>query len=83
MINGDPIYALVQSTFGCLFFAICGRMLLTFFLNGTMQQDIVTDKQVQSQVTTPSSSKIDPMQQSSIATTNASIQPKPLVQAKA
>jgi hypothetical protein len=26
--------ALVQSAFGCLFFGICGRFLLSFILNG-------------------------------------------------
>jgi len=26
--------ALVQSSFGCLFFAICGRWILSFILNG-------------------------------------------------
>ena len=34
IISNDFIVALVQSTFGCLFFALCGRFLLSFILNG-------------------------------------------------
>ena len=34
LITNDPLVALVQSSFGCLFFAVCGRMLLSFILNG-------------------------------------------------
>lgn len=34
IISNDFIIALVQSTFGCLFFALSGRFLLSFILNG-------------------------------------------------
>ena len=43
IISNDFIIALVQSTFGCLFFALCGRFLLSFILNGI----IVESKKVQ------------------------------------
>ncbi len=43
IISNDFIVALVQSTFGCLFFALCGRFLLSFILNGI----IVESKEVQ------------------------------------
>ena len=43
IISNDFIIALVQSTFGCLFFALCGRFLLSFILNGI----IVESKQIQ------------------------------------
>jgi hypothetical protein len=43
IISNDFIVALVQSTFGCLFFALCGRFLLSFILNGI----IVESKQDQ------------------------------------
>ena len=34
LISRDFVTALVQSAFGCLFFGICGRFLLSFILNG-------------------------------------------------
>ena len=43
IISNDFIIALVQSTFGCLFFALCGRFLLCFILNGI----IVESKKIQ------------------------------------
>lgn len=36
LITNDPLVALVQSSFGCLFFAVCGRILLSFILNGNI-----------------------------------------------
>ena len=43
LISRDFVTALVQSAFGCLFFGICGRFLLSFILNGI----IVESKEVQ------------------------------------
>ena len=34
LLTKDFMIALVQSSFGCLFFAICGRWILSFILNG-------------------------------------------------
>ena len=82
LINGNPIYALVQSAFGCLFFAISGRILLTFFLNGTIQQDILAENQIKSERISNFSGEIDPLQQSSIATSKTAVKTKPLVQTK-
>ncbi|MDG0965274.1 MAG: hypothetical protein P8P49_03965 [Opitutales bacterium] len=36
IITNDLLTALVQSSFGCLFFAVCGRILLSFILNGNI-----------------------------------------------
>ncbi|MBT5916529.1 MAG: hypothetical protein HOH60_09285 [Opitutae bacterium] len=36
IITKDPFVASVQSSFGCLFFAVCGRILLSFILNGNI-----------------------------------------------
>ena len=49
IISNDFIIALVQSTFGCLFFALCGRFLLSFILNGI----IVESNEVQQNKESP------------------------------
>ena len=49
IISNDFIVALVQSTFGCLFFALCGRFLLSFILNGI----IVESNEVQQNKESP------------------------------
>jgi hypothetical protein len=47
LISHDFIIALVQSTFGCLFFALCGRFLLSFILNGIIVESISRNKKIE------------------------------------
>ncbi len=83
VITGDPVIALAQSAFGCLFFAICGRFLLSFILNSislgsssTAYSDPLKDDLSDSNTT-------DVKQLAKDATSDASTNVQPLVQAKA
>ena len=47
IITNDPFVASVQSSFGCLFFAVCGRILLSFILNGIIVESISRNKKIE------------------------------------
>ena len=81
VITGDLVVAFVQSAFGCLFFAICGRFLLSFILNG----NLVESKKLKSKSLSSENSSIpnDPSQLAKVAMLEASATANPMVQAKA
>ncbi|MDG0963578.1 MAG: hypothetical protein P8O23_00825 [Opitutales bacterium] len=81
LISGDFLVALVQSAFGCLFFAICGRFLLCFILNGILVESVSSSLPNTSKETASTSS--DPLQMAKVAMNEASTTAKPVVEAQA
>jgi hypothetical protein len=81
IISNDFIVALVQSTFGCLFFALCGRFLLSFILNGIIveSEKAQVNKKSSDKPTTPINN--DPAKLAA-AMNEASTNSKHLVQAQ-
>ena len=81
VITGDLVVAFVQSAFGCLFFAICGRFLLSFILNGILvESKKLNSKSISSK---KSSTTNESAQIAKVAMREASTTAKPMVQAKA
>ena len=83
VISGDPVTALAQSAFGCLFFAICGRFLLSFILSGISVESSAKTQPDPVKENLPELDKIDAMQLAKNAMSEASTNAQPLVQAKA
>ena len=83
VIGGDPVTALVQSAFGCLFFAICGRFLLCFILSGISLESNTNAQPDPAKEILPELNKIDAKQLTENAMSEASTNVQPLVQAKA
>ena len=81
LISGDFLVALVQSVFGCLFFALCGRYLLCFILNGILVESKLSPslKTSKGNASTPT----DPVQMAKVAMNEASTTAKPVVEAQA
>lgn len=83
VIGSDPVTALAQSAFGCLFFAICGRFLLCFILSGISVESNTNAQPDPANENLPELNKIDATQLAKNAMNEASTNVQPLVQAKA
>ena len=81
LITGDLVVAFVQSAFGCLFFAICGRFLLSFILNGILVESNKLNSKSLASENSPITN--DTAQLAKVAMLEASTPVKPMVQAKA
>jgi hypothetical protein len=81
IISGDFLVALVQSAFGCLFFALCGRYLLCFILNGILVESVSPTSIKTSNGN--ASTSTDPEQMAKVAMNEASTTAKPVVEAQA
>lgn len=78
----DFIVVLAQSSFGCLFFAICGRFLLSYVLNGIILDSSPPQSGLPSSEKAPSSIIQDPTKLATIAMNEASTKAKHLVEAQ-
>ncbi|MBT3666459.1 MAG: hypothetical protein HN548_03185 [Opitutae bacterium] len=81
IISQDFIVALVQSTFGCLFFSLCGRFLLSFILNGIIVESSQSHNKKDFPVTLSKQNENDPAQLAA-AMNEASTNSKHLVEAQ-
>ena len=81
----DLLFTLVKSTFGCLFFAIVGRFLLCFALNGLKNQssDEPTVSAQISQNRQSTKISVDPSVSATEAMAQAATKARRLVEAKA
>lgn len=81
----DLLFTLVKSTFGCLFFAIVGRFLLCFALNGLKNQSLNVSTVSAEIPQRKQSSKlpVDPSVSATEAMAQAATKARRLVEAKA
>jgi hypothetical protein len=81
----DLLFTLVKSTFGCLFFAIVGRFLLCFALNGFRNQSLNVSTVSAEILQNRQSSKLplDPSVSATEAMAQAATKARRLVEAKA
>jgi len=81
----DLLFTLVKSTFGCLFFAIVGRLLLCFALNGLKNQSLNVSTVSAEIPQRRQSSKlpVDPSVSATEAMAQAATKARRLVEAKA
>ena len=81
----DLLFALLKSTFGCLFFAIVGRFLLCFALNGLKVNslDVSTVSPEIPQKIQSSNLSVDPSVSATEAMAQAANKARRLVEAKA
>jgi len=81
----DLLFTLVKSTFGCLFFAIVGRFLLCFALNGLKNQSLNVSTVSAEIPQRRQSSKlpVDPSVSATEAMAQAATKARRLVEAKA
>ncbi len=82
LFTQDFIVALVQSSFGCLFFAICGRFFLNYLLQGIILDSSTSQSGLPSSEKVPSSIIKDPTKLATIAMNEASTKAKHLVEAQ-
>jgi|TARA_B110000495_G_scaffold129708_1_gene112872 hypothetical protein len=82
LLTKDFLIALVQSSFGCLFFAICGRWILSFILNGTIVDSLSKPLDSHSSGKLPLSTKNDPTDLTVAAMNEASTKAPHLVEAQ-
>ena len=82
IISNNILVAFVQGAFGCLFFAISGRFLLSFILNGIIVESgkLPSSQQPSDKLKTPIEN--DPKKLAVAAMNEASTNSKHLVQAK-
>ena len=81
----DLLFTLVKSTFGCLFFAIVGRFLLCFALNG-LKFNSLDESTVSPEIppkTQSSNLSVDPSVSATEAMAQAATKARRLVEAKA
>mgnify|MGYP006137973615 FL=1 len=82
LLTKDFMIALVQSSFGCLFFAICGRWILSFILNGIIVDSSLKPSDSHSPGKIPLPTKNDPTDLAVSAMNEASTKVPHLVEAK-
>ena len=82
LLTKDFMIALVQSSFGCLFFAICGRWILSFILNGIIIDSTTVPSESHSSGKLPLLTKNDPTDLAVSAMNEASTKVPHLVEAK-
>ncbi len=79
----DLIHALALGTFGCLFFSVSGRFLLSFILKGIILDSKNTNNSMMPSINPKTSAENDPNALVASANSVASTKAKPLVQTQA